>query len=248
MLLGALRIDKDDQIMQISDSLGTLPPKMVVPPPGPKSAEIAATLSKYESTAGSAMILGKVPVAWETAKGANIIDVDGNIYVDFTSGFFVANAGHTNPEVVEAIKKQADHLVHTQGAASPHILRAQLTKKLVDLNSPGKLTRVHIASTGAEAVEIAMKFAKAYTGAFEVLAFHGGFHGKTREHSLYERTPSRGSLPASCPRCYSCALRLLLSLSVWPRVSRLRNAMHLIHRKPSEFAGNRSRQASSHYR
>ncbi|MGA3405018.1 MAG: aspartate aminotransferase family protein [Candidatus Bathyarchaeia archaeon] len=166
--------------MPVPDSFGTLPPKIVVAPPGPKSAEIAAILSKYESTAGSAMILGKVPVAWETAKGANILDVDDNVYVDFTSGFFVANAGHTNPEIVDAIKKQADHLVHTQGASSPHILRAQLTKRLVELNSPGKLTRAHIASTGAEAIEIASKFAKAYTGVFEILAFHGGFHGKTQ--------------------------------------------------------------------
>jgi 4-aminobutyrate aminotransferase/(S)-3-amino-2-methylpropionate transaminase len=138
--------------MSLPDSFGTLPPRIIIPPPGPKSAEIAAILSKYESTAGSAMILGKVPVAWEAAKGANILDVDGNVYVDFTSGFFVANAGHTNPEIVDAIKKQADHLVHTQGASSPHTLRAELTKKLVDLNSPGKLTRAHIASTGAEAI------------------------------------------------------------------------------------------------
>jgi len=160
--------------------IGTLLPKIVVPPPGPRSAEIAGILSRYESTAGSAMILGKVPIAWKHAKGANIVDADDNIYVDFTSGFFVANAGHAHPEIVDAIKKQADDLVHTQGAAAPHMVRAQLAKKLVDLNSPSRLARVHIASTGAEAVEIATKFAKAYTGLFEILAFHGGFHGKTQ--------------------------------------------------------------------
>jgi 4-aminobutyrate aminotransferase len=166
--------------MEVPSDLGTMLPKIVVPPPGPKSAEIAETLAKYESTAGSAMILGKVPVAWKQARGANIVDADDNIYVDFTSAFFVANAGHAHPEIVDAIKKQVDVLMYTQGAASPHMLRAQLAKRLVDLTSPGRLARVHIASTGAEAVEIAMKFAKAFTGAFEILAFHGGFHGKTQ--------------------------------------------------------------------
>jgi len=162
------------------EDLGTLLPRIVVPPPGPKSHEIAGILSKYESTAGSAMILGTVPVAWKQAKGANIIDADDNIYVDFTSAFFVANAGHAHPEIVDAIKKQVDVLMYTQGAASPHMLRAQLAKRLVEMTSPGRLARVHIASTGAEAVEIAIKFAKAFTGAFEILAFHGGFHGKTQ--------------------------------------------------------------------
>jgi len=166
--------------MQVPSDLGTMLPKIVVPPPGPKSAEIAEILAKYESTAGSAMILGKVPVAWKQARGANIVDADDNIYVDFTSAFFVANAGHAHPEIVDAIKKQVDVLMYTQGAASPHMLRAQLAKRLVEMTSPGRLARVHIASTGAEAVEIAMKFAKAFTGAFEILAFHGGFHGKTQ--------------------------------------------------------------------
>jgi 4-aminobutyrate aminotransferase/(S)-3-amino-2-methylpropionate transaminase len=197
-----------------SDRIGTLLPKIVVPPPGPKSAEIAAILSKYESTAGSAIVLGKVPIAWKHAKGANVVDADDNVYVDFTSGFFVANAGHANPEVVDAIKKQADALVHTQGAAAPHLLRAQLTKRLVDLTSPSRLARAHIASTGGEAVEIAMKFAKAYTGAFEMLAFHGGFHGKTQ--GALSLTTSRhlrdvflplvpGAIHAPYAYCYRCA-------------------------------------------
>ena len=173
---------RDDKSMTPAkfEDLGILLPRISVPVPGPKSAEIAGILAKYESTAGSAMILGKVPVAWKCAKGANVVDADDNVYVDFTSGFFVANAGHAHPEVVDAIKKQADVLMHTQGAAAPHVVRAQLAKKLVDLNSPSRLARAHIASTGAEAVEIALKFAKAYTGVFEILAFHGGFHGKTQ--------------------------------------------------------------------
>ncbi len=143
------------------------------------------------------------------------MDVDGNVYVDFTSGFFVANAGHAHPEVVNAIKKQADVLLHTQGAAAPHILRAQLAKRLVELTSPGRLARVHIASTGAEAVEIAMKFAKAYTGAFEILAFHGGFHGKT-QGALSFRVPAiSGTCSFPCPRSHSRTLRLLLSMRLW---------------------------------
>ena len=153
-------------------------PKMVVDPPGPKSVAYSERLSKTEFPSCSVVGPERSTVFWERAVGANVEDVDGNVYVDLTSGFCVALAGHSNPCIADAIGKQARRMMHSQGGLNPNALRVRLAEKLAEL-APGDLSSSFIANTGAEAVNIAIKTAILYTGRQTIVAFQGGFHGKT---------------------------------------------------------------------
>ena len=164
-------------------NLGSLLPKIRVKPPGPESVKIAEILGEYECPSTSSILLGETPVSWWQAKGANVVDVDSNLYVDLTGAFTVAVTGYSHPKVVDAIKKQCGILLHAQGAASPNVLRAQLVKKLVEL-TPQRLGKALVENTGSQAIEIAMKAAKAYKKRYWFLAFHQGFHGKNIQGAL----------------------------------------------------------------
>ncbi len=87
---------------------GSQLPHMVVPPPGPQSVALAERLARVEVPAASAITRGETPVFWERAKGSNIIDVDGNMYVDITGAMFVTAAGHGNPRISAAIAEQSE--------------------------------------------------------------------------------------------------------------------------------------------
>lgn len=158
--------------------LGELLPRMMVEPPGPKSRELAERLSRHESPTASGIKEGDIPVFWEHGRGANVVDVDGNVYVDMVGGFAVAVAGHSNPCIVEAIKQQSEKLLHSMGVVHPNVPRVELAEKLAEI-TPGDLAVSHIANTGSEAVGIALKTARLYTGRHTVIAFHGGYHGRT---------------------------------------------------------------------
>lgn len=158
--------------------LGNLLPIMKIIPPGPKSRAMAKELSKVEMPNCSTIKKGIIPIFWAQAKGANAVDVDGNLYIDLTAASCVATAGHCNAEVVAAIRKQASQLMHTQGFTNPCEVRLKLCQKLKEI-APGNLGMTHLASGGAEAIEVAYKTAKLYTGRRGVIAFHHGFHGKT---------------------------------------------------------------------
>ena len=157
---------------------GTQDPELKVAPPGPKSSELAQRLIRCESPGVSSIAQGKIPIFWEEAKGANVRDVDGNIYLDLTAAFAVASLGHSNDAVVKAIQQQAEILIHGQGAIHPCLKRVQLVEKLRNI-TPAGLEKSIILSTGAEAVEVAIKTARLFTGKRGIIAFHGGFHGKT---------------------------------------------------------------------
>ncbi|MGH7681826.1 MAG: aminotransferase class III-fold pyridoxal phosphate-dependent enzyme, partial [Candidatus Eiseniibacteriota bacterium] len=148
-------------------------PEIVVPPPGPKSAAAAKRLRRVEGAAiwGS----DESPVVWARAKGAVVEDLDGNRYLDFTSGLGVASIGHAAPEVKRAVSSQAGKLLQGQGDLSPHDARVKLVKRLSALG--GRLNRVLLASTGAEAVELALKTAMLVTGRRRVISHIGGYHG-----------------------------------------------------------------------
>jgi len=118
----------------------------------------------------------QVPIVWKHAEGVWVTDVDGNTFLDFTSGVLVANAGHSHPRLVKAMQEQAAHAVNTYDFVNEW--RPRLAQKLVEITPPN-LTRAIILSTGAEATETAMKIARKYTGKHEIIAFHGAFHGRT---------------------------------------------------------------------
>ena len=163
---------------QKQERLGELLPRIVVEPPGPKSRELVERIARHESPAASGIKEGDIPVFWERSRGANVVDVDGNVYVDMGGGFAVAVAGHSNPRVVEAIKQQSEKLLHSMGVVHPNVPRVELAEKLAEI-TPGDLSVSHIANTGSEAVGIALKTARLYTGRHIVVAFHGGYHGRT---------------------------------------------------------------------
>jgi len=122
------------------------------------------------------------PLALEIvkAKGSKLWDKDGKEYIDLIAGISVANIGHAHPEVVKAIKTQAEKYLHVlvygEMVESPEVLYA----KLLTDNLPESLNSVYFTNSGAEAVEGAMKLAKRYTGRTEIAAFNKSYHGSTQ--------------------------------------------------------------------
>lgn len=159
------------------ENLGALLPHLRTRPPGPHSLEMAQRLSKVESR-NITHLSPDFPVFWETAKGANVQDVDGNIYLDLTGAFGVSAAGHTPPRVVDGIKDQAGRLIHGMGDVHPPSVKVEFLEALAKLG-PWPEARVVLGTSGTEAVEVALKTALLATGRPGVLAFEGAYHGLT---------------------------------------------------------------------
>jgi 4-aminobutyrate aminotransferase-like enzyme len=149
--------------------------------PGPKSRALVQQLRRYESR-NVTYVSDNWPVFWERARGANVWDVDGNRYIDLTAAFGVANVGHTNPQVVDALKLQADQLLHAMGDVHPNKLKLDFARELVALTFgrwTGSEARVVFGISGAEAVEIAIKTATIHTKRPGIIAFENAYHGLT---------------------------------------------------------------------
>lgn len=116
------------------------------------------------------------PIVWKRAQGANVIDADGNRYVDFTAGFGVAAIGHQHPRWVEAVQDQSALLSHALGDLHPSDQKIALLDKLQRL-APWPGARCILGLNGSDAVESALKTAALATGKHSVLAFEGGYHG-----------------------------------------------------------------------
>ncbi|MDQ6931332.1 MAG: aspartate aminotransferase family protein, partial [Candidatus Eremiobacteraeota bacterium] len=143
--------------------------------PGARTAELIPGLREFES-AGITALGADFPVFWESAQGSNIYDVDGNCYIDLTAAFGVANTGHANAYVASAIADQAVRLMHSMGDVHPTEVRVGLLNKLAQI-TPGQLSKTYLATTGAEAVEAALKTTMLYTKKPAVAAFKGAYHG-----------------------------------------------------------------------
>ncbi|GGD62480.1 4-aminobutyrate--2-oxoglutarate transaminase [Lacimicrobium alkaliphilum] len=119
------------------------------------------------------------PVYVSHARNAEVWDVEGNRYIDMGTGIAVCNTGHAHPQVVKAINEQVQKFSHTCVMVNPYPQAVELAEKLNQLvPGPAKKKSVFV-STGAEAVENAIKIARAHTGRRGVIAFNGGFHGRT---------------------------------------------------------------------
>jgi 4-aminobutyrate aminotransferase-like enzyme len=143
--------------------------------PGPRSRELAATLRRYESQ-NVTYVSRDLPIFWSSAHGATVTDVDGNTYLDFTSAFGVAAVGHGNEAVADAIAAQAKTLGHGMGDVHPTDVRTRLLARLAAI-APVAQPKIFLCSTGAEAIEFAMKTAALAAGDFDLLAFGGAYHG-----------------------------------------------------------------------
>ncbi|PBB86394.1 MULTISPECIES: 4-aminobutyrate--2-oxoglutarate transaminase [unclassified Mesorhizobium] len=115
----------------------------------------------------------------DRAENSEIWDVEGRRYIDFSSGIAVVNTGHRHPKVIEAVKAQLDRFTHTCHQVVPYESYVRLAERLNGI-LPGKFDKKTIfVTTGAEAVENAIKIARNATGRQAVIAFSGGFHGRT---------------------------------------------------------------------
>lgn len=119
------------------------------------------------------------PVYVERARGSEIWDVEGNRYIDFATGIAVCNTGHSHPHIVAAVKDQVDRFSHTCLMVSPYDSAVVLAEKLNQLAPGDSVKKTLLVTTGAEAVENCVKIARAHTGRRGVIAFNGGYHGRT---------------------------------------------------------------------
>jgi len=142
------------------------------PLPGPKGRRLLEKWVQYEAD-----VTGyQAPVVWESGQGCVITDVDGNRYIDWTSGVLVTNVGHCHPHLVEATTKAVEKLLNNYECANVYRIEAaeRLARAL-----PGHLDKCFFLSTGSEAIEAAVRLVRRRTGRFEILSFEGGFHGRT---------------------------------------------------------------------
>jgi 4-aminobutyrate aminotransferase/(S)-3-amino-2-methylpropionate transaminase len=143
--------------------------------PGPKSRAILERKARVVADPLSIY----APVVIAEAHGATLTDVDGNTFIDFTGGVGCLNVGHSHPRVVEAAQSQLEQFAHTDFTIVPYEVYVELAERLTELAPVRKPAKAAFFNAGTEAVENAVKFARAYTKRPAVLAFEGGFHGRT---------------------------------------------------------------------
>jgi 4-aminobutyrate aminotransferase/(S)-3-amino-2-methylpropionate transaminase len=171
--------------------------------PGPRSREILER--KGRVVAEPLSIYLELVIA--EARGATLTDVDGNTFIDFTGGVGCLNVGHSHPRVVEAVQEQIARFSHTDFTIVPYESYVALAERLCELAPIGGELRAAFFNAGAEAIENAVKFARSYTKRPAVIAFDGGFHGRTLlALSLTSKThPYKAGLGPFAPETYRVA-------------------------------------------
>jgi 4-aminobutyrate aminotransferase len=143
--------------------------------PGPNARRVLERDTAYVSPSYTRCY----PLVVDQGSGAVIRDVDGNLYLDFTAGIAVCTTGHCHPDVVAAIRDQAGKLIHMSGTDFYYAPQIDLAESLAAL-APGETPKkVFFCNSGAEAIEGALKLARYHTRRSRVVAFFGGFHGRT---------------------------------------------------------------------
>jgi 4-aminobutyrate aminotransferase-like enzyme len=142
------------------------------PLPGPKSKGLIDRWLAVEADSTGY----QAPLVWREGRGCVVTDVDGNTYLDWTSGVLVANVGHCHPHLVRTVQEALAKLINNYEC--PNEYRVLAAEKLVQA-LPDHLDKCFFLTTGSEAVEAAIRIMKRKTGRFEILGFTGGFHGRT---------------------------------------------------------------------
>jgi 4-aminobutyrate aminotransferase/(S)-3-amino-2-methylpropionate transaminase len=168
--------------------------------PGPKSREILERKSRVVADPVSVYL----PIVAAEGRGATLTDVDGNTFVDFAGGVGCLNVGHAHPRVVEAVEAQAARFLHTDFAIVAYDVYVTLAERLLALAPFRTPAKAAFFNAGTEAVENAVKFARAYTKRPAVIAFEGAFHGRTlMSLSLTSRTePYKDGFGPFAPEVY----------------------------------------------
>jgi 4-aminobutyrate aminotransferase/(S)-3-amino-2-methylpropionate transaminase len=168
--------------------------------PGPRSREI---LERKERVVAEPLSIF-LPVVIDHGEGATLTDVDGNTFIDFTGGVGCLNVGHANPRVVAAVQEQAAKFFHTDFTIIPYETYVTLAERLIATAPISGPAKAAFFNAGTEAIENAVKFARAYTKRPAVIAFEGGFHGRTLlSLSLTSKThPYKAGLGPFAPEVY----------------------------------------------
>src|SRR3954447_1754301 len=143
--------------------------------PGPRSKEILARKERVVADPLSVYL----PLVIEEGRGATLTDVDGNTFIDFTGGVGCLNVGHSHPRIVEAAQEQLAKFSHTDFTIVPYEVYVTLAERLIAASPFRSPAKAAFFNAGTEAVENAIKFARAYTRRPAVIAFEGAFHGRT---------------------------------------------------------------------
>src|SRR6266516_5038169 len=168
--------------------------------PGPRSREILERKERVVADPRSVFL----PVVIEEGRGATLTDVDGNTFIDFTGGVGCLNVGHSHPQVIAAAQEQLARFSHTDFTIVPYEVYVTLAERLCELVPVRKPAKAAFFNAGTEAVENAIKFARTYTRRPAVVAFEGGFHGRTLlSLSLTSKThPYKAGLGPFAPDVY----------------------------------------------
>ena len=150
-------------------------PHIVTELPGPKAR---ALIARDEAVA-SPSLTRPYPLVAESGAGVVVTDVDGNRFLDFAAGIAVCSTGHSHPKVVSAIKDQADRLIHIAATDFYEPRYLELMERLAGIAPFEEKARVFLTNSGTEAVEGAIKLARYHTHRSGIIAFEGGFHGRT---------------------------------------------------------------------
>ena len=150
-------------------------PDIVTPPPGPKSR---AMMEKRNDLVPPGVYLVQ-PITIAESKGAVMRDVDGNTYIDFTSGIGVTSLGHCVDEIVQTISDQAAKLIHSCIHVVNYEPYLNLAKRLTEVTPGGFKKRAIMLNSGSEAVENAVKIVRQHTGRPGIISFENSFHGRT---------------------------------------------------------------------
>ena len=139
----------------------------------------AADLLRTRQQAAVAPGVGSRAIFADRAENAELWDVDGKRYIDFAAGIAVNNTGHRHPRIMQAVSEQASRFTHTCFHVAPYESYIGLAERLNAVAPTGSDNRTMLVTTGAEAVENAVKIARAYTKRSGIVAFGGAFHGRT---------------------------------------------------------------------
>jgi 4-aminobutyrate aminotransferase len=155
--------------------LASSPVSIKTPPPGPKAREMIAQALPHLSPS----LIFCYPLMVKQAAGCMVEDVDGNIYLDVQAGVATASTGHCHPKVAAAMKAQVDTLIHICGTDFHYPGYSALARKLGQMAPGGGDWQVFLSNSGTEAVEASIKLARHHTGRSQLIAFRGGFHGRS---------------------------------------------------------------------
>ncbi|MEE9384934.1 MAG: aminotransferase class III-fold pyridoxal phosphate-dependent enzyme [Nannocystaceae bacterium] len=150
-------------------------PRIVTKLPGPNAQVMLADEAPYISPS----LIHVYPLMVRRASGCMVEDVDGNVFLDCEAGIAAASTGHCHPKIVEAVKAQTDVLIHMCGTDFHYPGYGELARRLAK-HAPGDDSwQTFLTNSGTEAVEAALKLARYHTGRSDIIAFRGGFHGRS---------------------------------------------------------------------